>query len=73
MYQDKIKLQCVQHGLAFEYPRNYEELFLSKPRCSLCQREEVEKLRGRLEEMQTQRDRLAAAIEIKNNIEIENA
>ncbi len=72
MYDRKIKLVCAIHDLDFEYPYDWDKLFMDKPRCPVCRLEEAEKWKGRFEEMKSQRDKLLEAIEIKVNFEVEN-
>jgi hypothetical protein len=71
MYDDPMKYECNLHKLNFEYPRNWDELHLSPPKCPVCFCEDAEKWRGEYERILDHRNILLKAIDIKLNTEIE--
>lgn len=72
MYTDTAILECTKHLLGFEYPRNWDELHLPAPRCSVCSAEEAEKWQSRFTAMKDQRDKIIGVIDIKNNTEVDS-
>lgn len=67
----KITFECTVHNLKYEYPDDWSDQNLAPPCCAVCANEEVKLMMERFDVVLDQRDKLAAAIQVKTSIKLE--